>query len=131
MKTSRQDVTKNKKQTLCRNSTLLGYSTNVLRTGDLFVYNEPRYTAGKPKSLTVFPILGRCHGQIKPKKALGKEKIQWYILAQVADKSMTTTFERWIEPKDVTEIIPQIYANKHILDFFEDNYNVNHKEKTR
>lgn len=44
MKTSRKDVTRNKRQVKCFNSTLIGYSTYTLKYGDLFLYKE--YLAG-------------------------------------------------------------------------------------
>ena len=116
MKTSRKDVERNKKQVNCPESSYIGYSSTKLRHGDCFLYIENTTTG------TFHYRLAKCHGQIKPLANLEKDDPtpQWYILAQSADWTMRYTYERWIDPKDVTEIIPKDRINEHIERFFED-----------
>lgn len=107
MKTSRTDIDRDKRQTICKDSSILGYSSVVLRCGDLFVYRED-YTNGTSQYR-----LAKCHGRIK-----GQNESKWQILAQAASTSMQYTYERWIDPGDVTETIPQAHVNEHIAAFF-------------
>ena len=108
----RKDVTVNRKIS-CKvpNALSFGYSSQSLAMGDLFVYVE-RTSEGPIRRLAM------CHGLVKPHAALGNEKIMWYILAQVANSSMTSTYERWVEPIDVIETVIDKYINPHILAFF-------------
>ena len=113
MKTSRTDVERNKQQTRCPNSSISGHSRTKLRFGDLFVYRRKVSHCGAkpiPKD-----FLARCHGRVKP-----PQSGPWYILAQVANSAMTFSYERWIEPEEVIEIIPAAHTNPHILKFFEE-----------
>lgn len=115
MKTSRQDIEKNKRKIFCENSTLIGYSSHTLKYGDLFLYWEYCTDGTKGKRLA------KCHGQVRPlNKIDSTDKLQWFILTQAADHTMKFSYERWIEPKDVIEVIPKDRANKHILIFFEE-----------
>ena len=113
MRTMRSDVEINKRQTLLPHVSNIGYSSWKLRYGDLFRYKE-HYT-----DKTFCYRLAKCHGQIKPvNKIDSTDKIQWFILAQAASDMMDSTYERWIDPLDVVETLPSKYANKHILEFF-------------
>ena len=117
MKTRRNDVITNRRQSLCFNSISTGYSTYKLRKGDLFLYTE-HYSDG-----TTCPRLGKCHGQIRPIEYLEEDTRpykDYYILTQTASSNTQFSYERWIDPNDVVEIIPAAHANKHILAFFED-----------
>lgn len=115
MKTSRSDIKRDRRQTICPNSSTLGYSGRKLRYGDLFVYREHYIVGGSGLRLA------KCHGRVMP---LGKidesDKLQWFILAQAASNNMQFTYERWVEPEDVEEVLPGRHANKHILAFFEE-----------
>lgn len=112
MKTARTDIERNKQQTICPNSILLGYSSSKLHFGDLFVYRQKYMLGDEP---LFKDSLARCHGRVKPLLSG-----PWYILAQVANSAMTHSFERWIEPEEVIETIPAAHANPHILKFFEE-----------
>lgn len=113
MKTSRTDVERNKQQTLCPNSTSLGYSRWKLRYGHLFLYKE-HYTDG-----THGVRLAKCHGRIRPDYRTSG-KIDWFILAQVTNRMMGSTYERWIKPEDVIETRPPERCDKNILKYFEE-----------
>ena len=108
MKTSRTDVERNKQQSICVNSSWQGFSSNKLRCGDLFTYNE-KHIGGIHNTR-----FAKCHGQIKPK--IGGT---WQILAQVSNDMMTTTFERWVDANDVMAVRPQKEADPNILKYFE------------
>lgn len=113
METMRKDVERNKRQTLVKNSSLLGYSTNMLRYGDMFRYKET-YTNG---SFSYRNAL--CHGRIRPLNKINEtDKIQWYILAQTVSENMQFTYERWVSPEKVVETVPKDKINQHIKDFF-------------
>jgi len=109
MKTSRMDIEKNKRQIKCFNSTSIGYSTYILTYNDLFSYKET-YEDG-----TFTYRLACCKGQVKP--ANGKE---WLILCQASNDMKTFTYERWVKPCNVVEILPKENANQNILKFFDE-----------
>ena len=115
MKTSRTDVERNKRQSKCFGSTLIGHSTYILKCGDLFLYKE-RYTDG-----TEGTRLAKCHGRVRPdhNDAVSDGR-EWRILAQAASDDMTFTYERWVDPKDVIQITPKNHANKNVIAFFEE-----------
>jgi hypothetical protein len=110
METHRKDVKRNRRQTICPNSSWLGYSSSKLKYGDLFMYYE--YYEDK----TTGTRIGKCHGRIKP---IAENKS--YILSQSISTNLQFSYERWVDPKDVIEIIPKEKANKNILAFFENN----------
>lgn len=112
MKTSRKDVKIDKRDMPVFNSTSLGYSRATLKKGDHFIYKE-RYTDG-----THGFRLAKSHGRVKPVVSLENEPVKWYILAQAASDGMTFTYERWIEPDNVTEVIPKDRVNSNIEAFF-------------
>ncbi len=108
MKTSRSDVKRDNKDTKCFEATLLGHSTYTLRKGDFFRYKEDR----------TFTRLARCHGRVKPLNVAGKEKKIWFVLAQAVDDMLTFTYELWIDPKDIMEVVPIEHADENIIEFF-------------
>ena len=119
MKTSRNDIERDRKQTMCFESSTIGYSTYKLRYGDLFMYKET-YTDGTSKWR-----LAKCHGRIRPNyKTSGRR--DWLILAQAMSDNATFTYERWIGSEDVMEITPKEKANKHILAFFQEQEELNY-----
>ncbi len=101
MKTSRTDITLNKKVVVCKNSTFIGYSSSKLKYGDFF-------------TCTDYPgQLCKCHGQVKP-----NDTDEWVILAQVASSDTQFTYERWIKPESVLKTLPAEKANQNIAAFF-------------
>jgi hypothetical protein len=114
METSRKDVDRNKKQVLIPELDILGYSSNILKYGDFFVFSEKSITG------SLFYTLAKSHGQIKPHSKLEKDDPipEWYILAQCCNSLMTSTYERWIKPEQVVEMIPAIHVNPFIRKFF-------------
>lgn len=112
MKTSRKDITRDKRQSKCLNSTLLGFSSYTLKYGDFFIYEES-YTDGTKQKR-----FAKCHGRVKPEKSLGNEPVQYYILAQVISFDLRYDMERWIEPKDVIETVPAERMNDHVKKLF-------------
>ena len=107
MKTSRTDITRDNRSTKCPNSSLLGHSSYTLRPGDLFCYEE-KYTDGTSKRRHA-----KCRGRVKP-----ANDGTWAILAQVMSINCQHTYERWVLPGEVMEIIPQERADKNILAFY-------------
>lgn len=114
-KTARTDIDRNQQKTICPNSSMLGYSTRKLRCGDLFLYTK-RYTRGATGTR-----LAKCHGRVKPYDADDK----WMILAQTASDNMQFTYERWVEPEDVIEIVTKDRTNIHVMRFFEEKEDSN------
>lgn len=112
MKTARTDVERDKRQISCPNSSFLGFSSTTLRFGDFFIY---RTQYSRHSEIEYKGSFARCHGRVK-----STISGPYYILAQVASTNMTFTFERWVTPEQVIEIIPTNHANKHILKFFEE-----------
>lgn len=109
MKTNRTDIIRDNRPTKCYNSSLLGYSSYTLRPGDLFCYEE-KYTDGRSNWRHA-----KCHGRVKPING-----DTWLILAQVMSINCQSTYERWVLPGEVQEIIPQEKADKNILAFYAD-----------
>ena len=118
MKTMRKDVERNKQQTKCFNSTLIGFSTYKLKYGDMFVYKYPN-----DETLHV----AKCHGRIRATFPLNPDRKdgQWHILAQTLSNNMQFSMERWIEPECVIETIPKDRINPHLAELFLE-YEKNH-----
>ena len=117
METSRKDIQRNKQQTICPNSSLIGYSTNKLRYGDLFAYREQSLDGG------YVYYFAKCQGRVKPNTQISdSDSIGWHILAQTSNTQgvPSFTYERWVLPEDVVSIEPKEHANKHILAYFEE-----------
>jgi intein-encoded DNA endonuclease-like protein len=85
-----------------------------LNPGDTFLYRE-HLEGGKERIR-----FGRCYGRVKPLVSLGGEKTIWHVLALVASDRMTGAYERWIEPKDVIETVPEKYTNPLIRSWFDE-----------
>lgn len=110
MKTMRTDIERDRKMTICKNSSWIGFSGSKLRYGDFFVTNDYR--------------LGRCHGRVKPRAYSADGDWRWKILAQMAAPSMQWTGERWELPEAVIEVIPADRMHEGIIQFFDDHLTV-------
>lgn len=111
MKPGRKDVLQDGKTSICRKSTLIGYSTNKLKPGDMFIFKHPEHDQfyyGK----SFGRIKGTDDGRIK-----GTDD-KWMILTQTLSENLQFSYERWIDPDHVIEIIPACRINKHLNDMF-------------
>lgn len=104
MKTSRTDIKRDKRIVKCFNSSLLGYSTYTLKAGDVFLF---RYKGD------IEHHIARSHGRAKP---LNCNK--YHILAQQLSDNLQFSYERWIDPEDVIEIIPAQHVEPLLLEMF-------------
>jgi hypothetical protein len=95
METIRNDVKRDKREIVVKNSSYQGFSSTRLNKGDMFVYQY----IGTPGEWRY----AMCHGRIKP---ISDEKGGYLILAQVLSHNLQFSYERWIKPEDVIETIP-------------------------
>lgn len=105
MKPRREDVECDRVKLFCKNASITGFSSRTLRYGDFFSYQAP---SGEIK-------FARCHGRVRPIRTKGK----WLILAQVINKTLRYTMERWVETNEVVETIPSRVMEPLAVQLFE------------
>lgn len=116
METRRKNIVRDNRpiKLIYDNMTLIGHSRLTLHKGDCFLYHEHHTDGTKCKRFA------RCHGRVKP-----NDSDQWLILAQVANDMMSFTFERWVDPKDIFETLPNDKIKPGIKQFFEHQIELN------
>jgi hypothetical protein len=102
----RTDCKIDNRKVICKNSTLIGHSTNVCKAGDFFTY----CTDGAQTHLA--RSLGRVSA---PSLSPNDSPIKGYILAMVLSNDATFAFERWVNPDDVLSVNP---VPTHMAAFF-------------
>ena len=108
MKTSRNDIEIDRKQVMIKNSSTMGYSRWFLRKGDMFIYKE-YYQDGSFHYRQAI-----SHGRVRPLKRIDDtDKLQWFVLAQTISENLQYSYERWIEPENITETIPKKNMSKY------------------
>lgn len=111
---TRTDVKRSNRIITVRNSSFMGYSTNLLHKGDMFRFKTTMLDG------SIIYQNALSHGLIKPLFKIDEnDRIQWYILAQVISDNMRFTYERWIAPEDVVEVIPADRVNPYLKTYFE------------
>jgi len=93
----RQDAIIDRKQVICSNATTIGYGKWRAQTGDLLLYRESE------NSLRLARVIGR----VKYAPALDGDKGPACnrIMVLALGNIPSHAFERWIDPKDVLEVI--------------------------
>lgn len=104
----RNDVIIDKKQVICRNSSLLGYSTCKVRFGMIVRYKNGEFDN----------MIGRVAGRIAYAPALGETPvIRNWILVMALGPNLTYAMERWVNPDDVIEAYDPSRPDTDILEF--------------
>lgn len=96
----RTDAQIDHRQVTCPNATHLGFAKVNAQRGDLIVYKET-YTDGS-FSTRIARMIGRVH--YAPAIADDKEPVRDFLLVLVLSDNGCFCYERWINPKDVTEV---------------------------
>lgn len=87
----RTDCRIDSRQVICRNASLIGYSTRTARVGSFLIYADGAKRGGSDRP-QMARMLGRVHADGRT-----------YILAMVLSSTCGSAFERWIAPDDVLE----------------------------
>jgi hypothetical protein len=105
----RTDATIDRKQVICRNSSHIGYSKVIARTGDMLLWSE-----GTEHNL------GRVIGRVAYAPALEGDKApvrNWLVVARLSN-DMTFVCERWVNPENVTQVFTVREETRKMLAFF-------------
>jgi hypothetical protein len=94
----RTDCKIDNRKVICKNSSLIGYSTNVVKAGDFFTYTDHNRN-----QIQMARSLGRVSA---PALSANEKPINGYILALVLSGDGTFAFERWVNPDDVQSVMP-------------------------
>jgi len=94
-----------RKQVLCKNSSLIGYSTNQARVGSWLTYSEDSRDIK----------IGRMIGRVQWCDTNG-ENCKGWIVALVLPQDATFLMVRWVEPSSVRSIHPN--PPKELLAWF-------------
>jgi hypothetical protein len=92
----RTDCTIDGRQVICRNASLLGYSTCRARVGCFFVYYDEAGTNHLAR------MLGRV--AFAPAIGRGEKPIKNFILAMVLTSWAQSAMERWVDPATVLAV---------------------------
>lgn len=95
----RRDATIDGKQVICRNASMLGYSSVKLRVGMVFTVSDEYGGDG-----SAFRMIGRI--AYAPALRGDAGPIRNWILALVLSNDGTFCYERWINPEHVTSTHP-------------------------
>jgi hypothetical protein len=101
----RTDVTIDKKQVKCPNSSFLGYSTYKAQFGDLLEWQSPSSERQ----------IGRMIGRIAyaPKLETSDNDVTGWIVVCALSNSLDHVYERWINPEWVNRITPKSRLPEH------------------
>lgn len=103
----RTDVTIDRKQVRCPNTSHGGYDKYKAQVGDIVLFNESGHS-----------LVGRMIGRIVYAPPCGETPaIRNYILVIALSQDMTFSMERWVNPADVMRVqAPR--SHKQVMDYF-------------
>lgn len=92
----RVDATIDKRQVLCKNASHLGFDKVMAQVGDILTWTDGHtgHTVGR--------MIGRVH--YAPALEGDKGPVRDYILVIGLNSMLDHTFERWVNPTDVTRV---------------------------
>lgn len=92
----RTDIITDRRQVICKNASVIGYSTRKVRVGDFVMWDEngQRQVGRMLARMTWNGIEGKC---------------KYIVVARLANDCTFVGGERWVKPDDVMEAYPQGY----------------------